>query len=160
MNARLPLPLPPAFLESLGQLLGPRLSTSPSVCMHHGRDESIFAAMPPGAVAYAQNTDEVVAIVRLCKQHGVPLVPYGAGSSLEGHTLATQGGLTLNLQQMDQVIAIHTDDQCATVQPGVTRKALNAALRDQGLFFPIDPGADATIGGMCATRASGTNAVR
>jgi len=160
MNARLPLPLPPAFLESLGQLLGQRLSTSLSVCAHHGRDESIFAAMPPDAVAYAQNTDEVVAIVRLCKQHRVPLVPYGAGSSLEGHTLATQGGLTLNLQQMDQVIAIHADDQCATVQPGVTRKALNAALRDEGLFFPIDPGADATIGGMCATRASGTNAVR
>ena len=153
-------PLPPAFLESLGQLLGQRLSTSPSVCAHHGRDESIFAAMPPDAVAYAQNTDEVVAIVRLCRQHRVPLVPYGAGSSLEGHTLATQGGLTLNLQQMDQVIAIHADDQCATVQPGVTRKALNAALRDEGLFFPIDPGADATIGGMCATRASGTNAVR
>jgi D-lactate dehydrogenase (cytochrome) len=160
MNARLPLPLPPAFLESLGQLLGERLSTSASVCAHHGRDESIFAAMPPDAVAYARSTDDVVAIVRLCKQHRVPLVPYGAGSSLEGHTLATQGGLTLNLQQMDQVIAIHADDQCATVQPGVTRKALNAALRDQGLFFPIDPGADATIGGMCATRASGTNAVR
>jgi D-lactate dehydrogenase (cytochrome) len=153
-------PLPPAFLQALTQLLGQRLSTSTSVCAHHGRDESIFAAMPPDAVAYARSTDEVVAIVRLCKQHRVPLVPYGAGSSLEGHTLATQGGLTLNLQQMDQVIAIHADDQCATVQPGVTRKALNAALRDEGLFFPIDPGADATIGGMCATRASGTNAVR
>jgi D-lactate dehydrogenase (cytochrome) len=153
-------PLPPAFLAALETLLGPRLSTSPAVCAHHGRDESIFAAMPPDAVAHARTRDEVVAIVRLCRDHGVPLVPYGAGSSLEGHTLATRGGLTLNLQQMDQVIAIHPEDQTATVQPGVTRKALNAELRDTGLFFPIDPGADATIGGMCATRASGTNAVR
>ena len=153
-------PLPAAFLDALGVLLGPRLSTSAAVCAHHGRDESIFAAMPPDAVAFARSTEEVVAIVRLCKAHRVPLVPYGAGSSLEGHTLAARGGLTLNLQQMDQVLAIHADDQCATVQPGVTRKALNAALRDAGLFFPIDPGADATLGGMCATRASGTNAVR
>ncbi|MBB6557611.1 D-lactate dehydrogenase (cytochrome) [Acidovorax soli] len=153
-------PLPPAFLGALETLLGPRLSTSPAVCAHHGRDESIFAAMPPDAVVHARTQDEVVAIVRLCRDHGVPLVPYGAGSSLEGHTLATQGGLTLNLQQMDRVIAIHPEDQTATVQPGVTRKALNAELRDTGLFFPIDPGADATIGGMCATRASGTNAVR
>jgi len=153
-------PLPAAFLDALGALLGPRLSTSAAVRAHHGRDESIFAAMPPDAVAFARSTDEVVAIVRLCKAHRVPLVPYGAGSSLEGHTLAARGGLTLNLQQMDKVLAIHADDQCATVQPGVTRKALNAALRDAGLFFPIDPGADATLGGMCATRASGTNAVR
>ena len=153
-------PLPSSFLDALSTLLGPRLSTSASVCAHHGRDESIFAAMPPDAVAFARSTEEVVAIVRLCQQHHVPLVPYGAGSSLEGHTLATEGGLTLNLQQMDKVLAIHADDQCVTVQPGVTRKALNSALRDTGLFFPIDPGADATIGGMCATRASGTNAVR
>ncbi len=153
-------PLPPAFLAALETLLGPRLSTSPAVCAHHGRDESIFAAMPPDAVAHARTQDEVVAIVRLCREHRVPLVPYGAGSSLEGHTLATRGGLTLNLQQMDRVLAIHPEDQTATVQPGVTRKALNAELRDTGLFFPIDPGADATIGGMCATRASGTNAVR
>ncbi len=150
----------PGLLDSLGALLGDRLSTSAAVCDHHGRDESIFAAMPPGAVAFARSTDEVVAIVRLCREHRVPLVPYGAGSSLEGHTLATQGGITLNLQQMDQIVEVHGDDQTATVQPGVTRKALNAALRDQGLFFPVDPGADATIGGMCATRASGTNAVR
>jgi len=153
-------PLPPAFLDALGQLLGPRLSTSLAVREHHGRDESIFAAMPPDAVAHARTREEVVAIVRLCREHRVPLVPYGAVSSLEGHTLATRGGLTLNLQPMDQVIAIHPEDQTATVQPGVTRKALNAQLRGTGLFFPIDPGADATIGGMCATRASGTNAVR
>ncbi|MCV0441063.1 MAG: FAD-binding protein [Hydrogenophaga sp.] len=152
--------LPPDLLEGLRALLGDRLSTSTAVCEHHGRDESIFAAMPPGAVAFARCADEVVAVVNLCREHRVPLVPYGAGSSLEGHTLAAQGGVTLNLQQMDQIVAIHDEDQTATVQPGVTRKALNAALRDKGLFFPIDPGADATIGGMCATRASGTNAVR
>ena len=155
-----PTPLPPLLLAGLTRLLGERLSTSAAVCAHHGRDESIFEDMPPAAVAYAHNAFEVVAIVNLCREHRVPMVPYGAGSSLEGHTLAARGGITLNLQQMDQVIAIHDEDQTATVQPGVTRKQLNAALRDKGLFFPIDPGADATIGGMCATRASGTNAVR
>ena len=158
MNSR--APLPPDFLAGLAQVLGDRLSTSPAVRAHHGRDESIFSAMPPDAVAFVRNTSEVVAIVKLCQQYRVPLVPYGAGSSLEGHTLAVQGGLTLNLQQMDKVLAIHDQDHTATVQPGVTRKALNAALRDTGLFFPVDPGADATFGGMCATRASGTNAVR
>lgn len=155
-----PSSLPPEFLAALSALLGDRLSTSSAVREHHGRDESIFAAMPPDAVAFARSTDEVVAIVKLCQQHRVPLVPYGAGSSLEGHTLAVKGGLTLNLLQMDKILAVHTDDQTATVQPGVTRKALNAELRDTGLFFPVDPGADASFGGMCATRASGTNAVR
>lgn len=152
--------LPEACLAGLRALLGERLSTSPAVCAHHGRDESIFAAMPPDAVAFARSTEEVVAIVNLCREHRVPIVPYGAGSSLEGNTLAVSGGLTLNLQQMDRVLALHPQDQTATVQPGVTRKALNALLRDEGLFFPVDPGADATVGGMCATRASGTNAVR
>ncbi|MGB6104992.1 MAG: FAD-linked oxidase C-terminal domain-containing protein [Pusillimonas sp.] len=152
--------LPAGFTGRLGQMLGSRFSTSAAVREHHGRDESIFAAMPPDAVAYARNTQEVVDIVRLCTQFGIPIIPYGAGSSLEGHTLAVHGGLTLNLQQMDAVIAVHPEDQTATVQPGVTRKALNAVLRDTGLFFPVDPGADASFGGMCATRASGTNAVR
>ena len=152
--------LPSAALDALRQLLGDRLSTSAAVRDQHGRDESIFAAMPPAAVAFARSTEEVVAIVRLCREHHVPLVPYGAGSSLEGHTLATQGGITLNLQQMDALVAIHDEDQTATVQPGVTRKQLNAELHGSGLFFPIDPGADASLGGMAATRASGTNAVR
>ncbi|RYH70892.1 MAG: FAD-binding protein [Alcaligenaceae bacterium] len=152
--------MPPAFLNAMTELLGSRFSTNSAVREHHGRDESIFPAMSPDAVAYASTQEEVVSIVRLCRDHRVPLVPYGAGSSLEGHTLATCGGLTLNLQQMNQVVAVHPEDQTATVQPGVTRKMLNAELRDTGLFFPVDPGADATIGGMCATRASGTNAVR
>ena len=152
--------MPPDCLAALQQLLGDRLATSQAVRDHHGRDESIFAAMPPEAVAFARTVEEVVAIVRVCKQYRVPIVPYGAGSSLEGHTLAVRGGLTLNLQQMNQIVQVHAQDQTATVQPGVTRKALNAELRDTGLFFPVDPGADATIGGMCATRASGTNAVR
>jgi D-lactate dehydrogenase (cytochrome) len=153
-------PLSPTFLDRLRELLGDRLSTSEAVRLQHGRDESIFQAMPPQAVAWPISTEEVVAVVKLCREHGVPITPYGAGSSLEGHTLAVRGGLTLNLQRMDGIVALNPEDLTATLQPGVTRKALNAALRDQGLFFPIDPGADATIGGMCATRASGTNAVR
>ncbi len=153
-------PLPPTFLDRLRERLGDRLSTSEAVRLQHGRDESIFEAMPPQAVAWPASTEEVVAVVKLCREHGVPITPYGAGSSLEGHTLAVRGGLTLNLQRMDAIVALNPEDLTATLQPGVTRKALNAALRDQGLFFPIDPGADATIGGMCATRASGTNAVR
>jgi len=153
-------PLSPTFLDRLRELLGDRLSTSEAVCLQHGRDESIFQAMPPQVVAWPTSTDEVVAVVKLCREHGVPITPYGAGSSLEGHTLAVRGGLTLNLQRMERILALNPEDLTATLQPGVTRKALNAALRDQGLFFPIDPGADATIGGMCATRASGTNAVR
>ncbi len=153
-------PLQAEFIASMRQLLGDRFSTSKAVCDHHGRDESIFDAMPPDAVAFVRELDEVVATVKLCQQYRVPIVPYGAGSSLEGNTLAAEGGLTLNLQQMDRILAIHTEDHTATVQPGVTRKGLNAQLRESGLFFPVDPGADATIGGMCATRASGTNAVR
>ncbi|NYT43982.1 FAD-binding protein [Alcaligenaceae bacterium] len=153
-------PLTPEFIASLTSLLGDRFTTSLPVRDHHGRDESIFPAMPPDAVAFARSTEDIVQIVDACRHHGVPIVPYGAGSSLEGHTLAAEGGLCLNVQQMDQIIAIDADDQTATVQPGVTREALNAHLRDTGLFFPVDPGADASLGGMCATRASGTNAVR
>src|SRR5690606_15613111 len=126
----------------------------------HGRDESIFPATLPDAVAYARDTAEVAEIVQLCGTFNIPVIPYAAGSSLEGHTLAVHGGLTLNLMQMNGILGINAEDQTATVQPGVTREALNAALRDTGLFFPVDPGADASIGGMCSTRASGTNAVR
>lgn len=152
--------LPGRFTARLAELLEERFSTSLPVREHHGRDESIFAAALPDAVAFARDTAEVVEVVRLCAEFSVPLIPYGAGSSLEGHTLPVQGGLTLNLTQMDTVLAVDAQDQTATVQPGVTREALNAVLRDTGLFFPVDPGANASLGGMCSTRASGTNAVR
>lgn len=152
--------LPASFAIQLETMLGERFSTSMAQRVHHGRDESILASALPDAVAYALDTAEVVDIVRLCNEFDVPLVPYAAGTSLEGHTLAVRGGLTLNLMQMNRILAVNAEDQTATVQPGVTRESLNAWLRDSGLFFPVDPGADASIGGMCSTRASGTNAVR
>ena len=153
-------PLPPAFAQRLADRFGARLSTAAAVREHHGRDESPYAPMLPDAVVFAESEDDVVALVSLCAEHRVPLIPYGVGSSLEGHLLAVQGGVSLDLSRMNRVLAINPEDLTVTVQPGVTRKQLNEALRATGLFFPIDPGADASIGGMTATRASGTNAVR
>ena len=127
----------------------------------HGRDESAFTHVPPPAgVVFAQSTTDVADAVALAAQHLVPVIPFGVGSSLEGHLLAVQGGISIDVSRMNQVLSIDADDLTVTVQPGVTRHAVNAAVKDMGLFFPIDPGADASIGGMCATRASGTNAVR
>jgi D-lactate dehydrogenase (cytochrome) len=153
-------PLPAAFARRLAETFGARLSTAAAVREHHGRDESPYAPMLPDAVVFAESADDVVALVNLCAEHRVPLIPYGVGSSLEGHLLAVQGGISLDLSRMNRVLAINAEDLTVTVQPGVTRKQLNEALRATGLFFPIDPGADASIGGMTATRASGTNAVR
>ena len=124
----------------------------------HGRSETHFAPMPPDAVVFAESTEEVVAAVNLCREAGVPIIPFGAGTSVEGNTLAVQGGVSLDLSRMTRIVAVNTDDFDCVVEAGVRREQLNEYLRDQGLFFPIDPGANATIGGMASTRASGTRA--
>jgi D-lactate dehydrogenase (cytochrome) len=150
----------PSVLAELKALLGDRVSTSAAVREHHGKDESYFPYAPPDAVVYVKTTEEVRDVVNVCRHHRVPMIPYGVGTSLEGHILAVNGGVTIDLSQMNQVLAVHEEDLDAVVQAGVTRKQLNEYIKHTGLFFPIDPGADATIGGMSATRASGTNAVR
>lgn len=152
--------LPEAFVAQLGDLMGQRVSFNPTIRQQHGQDQSWHPGAAPDAVAFAESTDEVVALVRLCDRFGVPIVPYGAGTSLEGHITAPLGGLCIDLSAMDAILAVRPEDMDCTVQAGVTRVQLNEYLRDLGLFFPIDPGATATLGGMAATRASGTNAVR
>ncbi len=154
------MPLPTALHEELKNRFAQRFTTGESACLQHGRDESVHRPAPPDAVVMAESTEEVASVVHLCAEHGVPVIPYGVGSSVEGHVLAPNGGVSLDLSLMNQVLVIHAEDGDATVQAGVTRKQLNDALKGTGLFFPIDPGADATLGGMAATRASGTNAVR
>ena len=149
-----------AAIEALGALLGERLTTSPSVREQFGKDESFHASAPPDAVARLHSTEEVAEVVRICAAHGTPIIPYGTGTALEGHVAALHGGVCLDLSPMDRVLSVNVEDLDCTVQPGVTRKQLNNYLRDTGLFFPVDPGADASLGGMAATRASGTNAVR
>ncbi len=153
-------PVPAELVEELRSRFAERFSTAAAVREHHGRDESPFDAMPPDAVVHALDADDVAAVVGACARHRVPVIPYGVGTSLEGHLLAVQGGISIDLSQMNRVVSINAEDLTATVEPGVTRKQLNDALKDTGLFFPIDPGADASLGGMAATRASGTNAVR
>ena len=152
--------LPSALLLALQSRFGDRVSTSQVMREHHGRDESSYDPMLPDAVVFAQTIGDVADAVALCNQYRFPVIAYGTGTSLEGHILAVQGGLSIDLSQMNQVVAVNAEDLTVTVQPGVTRKQLNAEIKDTGLFFPIDPGADASIGGMAATRASGTNAVR
>jgi len=149
-----------AALDALKQLLGDRFSSAQAVRDQHGRDESWALPLPPDAVVFPHSTEEVVEIVKICAAHGLPIIPYGAGTSLEGHVTAVQGGVSIDLMQMNRIIQVNAEDLDVVVQPGVRRKQLNEYLRDTGLFFPIDPGADASIGGMVSTRASGTNAVR
>ena len=153
-------PLKPALLAALRQRLGDRLSTSAAVCEQHGKDESYHTPHAPDAVAFARSTEEVSAIVSLCAEHKTPVIAFGTGTSLEGHVAALRGGVCIDLSQVNRVLRVGAEDLDATVEAGVTRKQLNEYLRDTGLFFPIDPGADASLGGMAATRASGTNAVR
>lgn len=153
-------PFAPELFAALASAFGQRVSTAEAVRAHHGRDESPFDPQPPDAVVFAESTEDVRTTIELCARYGVPVIPYGNGSSLEGHLLAVEGGVSIDLSGMNRVLSIDAEDLTATVEAGVSRKALNEALRDTGLFFPIDPGADASIGGMSATRASGTNAVR
>ena len=144
----------------LKQRFGDRASSAESVREHHGRGEGWFPTMPPDLVVFAHTTEEVAEIVKVCADHRIPVIPFGTGTSLEGHVSALQGGVTIDLSQMDAVLSVNTEDLDCRVQAGVTRKQLNEHIRDTGLFFPIDPGANASLGGMASTRASGTNAVR
>ncbi len=147
-------------IAQLRELLGDRISTVDSVLQQHGRGESWHPTQAPDAVCFAQSNEEVAQIVRLCAESQTPIIAYGTGTSLEGQVQAVNGGICIDLSQMDAVLVVNTEDMDCRVQAGVTRRQLNQYLRDTGLFFPIDPGADTSIGGMAATRASGTNAVR
>ncbi|MBZ0216016.1 MAG: FAD-binding protein [Fimbriimonadaceae bacterium] len=153
-----------AEIEEVGSILkqrfGERFSTSAAVREQHGHTTTYHRNTPPDGVVFAQSTEEVAEIVRICAERKVPIIPFGTGTSLEGQVNAPRGGISIDLTQMNNIVSVHPEDLDCTVEAGVTRKQLNEYLRDTGLFFPIDPGADASIGGMASTRASGTNAVR
>lgn len=142
------------------ELLGERFTTALAVRAEHGQDASWHPPQPPSAVCFPENTAEVARIVEVCAAHRLPIIPFGAGTSLEGQVLAPQGGLSIDLRQMNRIVAIRPEDLDATVEPAVTRQQLDRLAAQHGLFFPVDPGAEASLGGMAATRASGTNAVR
>jgi D-lactate dehydrogenase (cytochrome) len=147
-------------IRELRELLGDRCTTAAAVREQHGHGESNHLSYPPDAVCFPTSTEEVSAIVRCCARQGVPVIPFGAGTSLEAHVAAPRGGVTIDLTGMDRILEVRVPDLDVTVQPGVTRMQLNQALVAEGVFFPVDPGADATLGGMAATRASGTTTVR
>ncbi|WP_121631674.1 FAD-binding oxidoreductase [Tropicibacter alexandrii] len=149
-----------AAIAELRALLGDRLSTTDAERTLHGQNETYYPNTPPDAVAWPDTTEEVSQIVHICARHGTPITPYGAASSLEGQHLALHGGVSLDMSRMNRLLDVTPEDLLCTVQPGITRLRLNEELRTTGLFFPVDPGADASIGGMAATRASGTTAVR
>jgi D-lactate dehydrogenase (cytochrome) len=149
-----------AVIAALAASFGNRLVTSQAVREQHGNTLTWVPNQPPDAVVFPQTTEDVQKIVRICASRGVAIIPFGTGTSLEGHINAPQGGVSIDFRDMNNVLAVHAEDLDCVIEPGVTRKALNEHLRDRGLFFPIDPGADASLGGMAATRASGTNAVR
>ena len=149
-----------AVVRELAARFGNRLVTSQAVREQHGNTTTWIANEPPDAVVFPQDTADVQEIVRICAAQCVPVIPFGTGTSLEGHINAPLGGVSIDFRDMNRVLTVHAEDLDCVVEPGVTRKALNEHLRDQGLFFPIDPGADASLGGMAATRCSGTNAVR
>ncbi|TAK14881.1 MAG: FAD-binding protein [Rhizorhabdus sp.] len=153
-------PLPSGFIDDVRAVAGKRLQLGEAIRLQHGSSETHYDPVLPDAVVFAHSTEEVAALVRLCVAHDVPIIPFGAGTSLEGNTTPIHGGLTIDLGEMNAILAVNQEDFDCTVQAGVRREQLNEYLRDQGLFFPIDPGANATIGGMASTRASGTNAVR
>ena len=149
-----------AVIAALAAMVGNRLVTSRAVREQHANTVTWLGNQPPDAVVFPHTTEEVQQIVRLCAAHRVPIIAFGTGTSLEGQVNAPRGGISLDFRDMNRVLAVHAEDLDCVIEPGVTRKQLNEHLRDQGLFFPIDPGADASLGGMAATRASGTNAVR
>ena len=149
-----------ALNADLAARFGNRFTASEAIRKAHGHTLTWLKNEPPDAVVFAESRDDVIDLVKLCARHDAPVVPFGVGSSLEGHVNAPHGGVSLDCSRMNNVTAVNADDLDCVVEPGVTRKQLNEHLRDTGLFFPIDPGADASIGGMAATRASGTNAVR
>ena len=152
--------LPQTAVDQFEALLGERFTTSRGICAEHGADISHFDPMPPDAVLFPRTAEEVQAIMKICTAWHLPVIPYGAGTSVEGHIHAMHGGVCLDMSQMNRIVRVNAEDMDVVVEPGVTRNQLNSHLRDTGLFFPIDPGADASIGGMASTRASGTNAVR
>lgn len=163
MNKALRRPLPAAVervKSTLAARFGNKLSTAEAVRRQHANSTTWLPVEAPDAVVYAASTEDVQAIIGICAEHRMPVIPFGTGTSLEGHVNAPLGGVSIDLSEMNRVLAVHAEDLDCVIEPGVTRKRLNEHLRDQGLFFPIDPGADASLGGMASTRASGTNAVR